>query len=303
MPTIAPNSSRLPTILPENRDSLGFGRLSEGQLKAVIELIKHRHLLNEPAPEDPQGRGIVISAGGKYAEWGLVNCKWIRHQGVQLPIQVWHLGPKEIPSWMPKHFADLDVELVDAFKVREKHWHRGLKGWTVKQYSAMRAPWREVLSVDADCFITKDPAHVLNDPEFQSTGAFFCADVNRCRASNWVYFYAGIRTPDQEMESGYFAWDRVKAWEGIKFTDWVGQHSDVFDKLIYGDKSRPEIGFGTTKTPFLFANTPTWIGSGIRHFWKGEAICDHLMAWKREESTCPHKLLPSLFEEVRSLRR
>ena len=286
----------------ESRDSIGIGKISEGQLKAVIQLIKDRKLLKEPPPVESEGRGIVISAGGKYADWGLVNTKWLRdHQNVQLPVQVWHLGPQEIPSWMRSHFKALDIELVDAFEVRKKHWHRQLKGWSLKQYAAMRCPWREVLSLDADAFITKDPSFILDDPDFQSKGAFFCADVAPCRRNNWAFFHAGVPVPPKEMESGYFAWDRVKAWEGIKFTHWIAEHSEVWDKLIYGDKDRPYLGFGTTSTPFVFADQPVWRGWGIEHQWRGESICHHGMGWKRGEHAAPNPILPRLFEWVRSL--
>ena len=285
----------------ESRDSIGIGKLSEGQLKAVISLIKERKLLNEPAPEPTGDRGIVIAGGGKYLSWAWVNAKWTRHLGVNIPLQVWFLGNDEMPSKVRKHFLDLDVELVDAHIVRQKYWHRMLKGWSLKQYAAMRCPWQTVLSLDADAFLTRDPSYVLDDPDFLDVGAFFCADVNKCRLSNWAYFYAGITPPAKEMESGYFAWDRTKAWEGIKMVHWIAEHSEVWDKLIYGDKSRPELGFGTTKTPYLFADQPTWEGYGIRHWWKGEPICDHGMGFKRGEHKAPNPILPRLFEEWRSL--
>lgn len=285
----------------ESRDSIGIGKLLEGQMRAVIEIIKSRKLLSEPPPPQTGDAGIVISAGGKYADWGLVNARWTRDRGIQLPIQVWHLGPQEIPGWMHPHFAALDVELVDAHVVRQRHWHRKLQGWSLKQYAAMRAPWQTVLSLDADCFISGNPSIVLEDPAFQSTGALFCADVNKCRQSNWAHFYAQIPPPQQEMESGYFMWDRTAAWEGIKMTHWIAEHSEVWDKILYGDKSRPELGFGTTNTPYLFANQPHWRGWGIEHFWREQSICWHGMGWKRGEHAAPDPVLPRLFEWVRSL--
>lgn len=285
----------------ESRDSIGIGKLVEGQMRAVIEIIKERHLLKEPPPDPTGDRGIVISAGGKYAEWGLVNARWTRDKGIQLPIQVWHLGPHEIPPRLRKHFAKLDVELVDAHQVRQHHWHRKLQGWSLKQYAAMRCPFQTVLSLDADAFITGDPQIVLDDPRFTQTGAFFCADVAPCRKNNWAYFYAGIPTPAQEMESGYFAWDRHKAWPGIKMTHWLAEHSEVWDRLLWGDKDRPALAFGTTQTPYLFANAPQWRGWGIEHFWNEQSICYHGMAWKRGEHAPPSPILPALFEWVRSL--
>lgn len=287
----------------ESRDSIGIGKLVEGQMRAVVQIIKERKLLSEPPPPPTSDAGIVISAGGRYAEWGLVNAKWSReHQNVSLPIQVWHLGPHEIPSHFRPHFKALDVELVDAHEVRTRHWHRQLKGWSLKQYAAMRAPWQFVLSLDADAFLTAPPEHVIDDPDFREVGAFFCADVNQCRVSNWAHFHCNIPPPQKEMESGYFAWDRHKAWEGIKMTHWIAEHSEVWDRIIYGDKSRPELGFGTTNTPYLFATEPHWRGWGIEHTWKGQSICAHGMGWKRGEHAPPNPILPRLFEWVRSLR-
>lgn len=286
----------------ESRDSIGIGKLVEGQMRAVIEIIKTRKLLKEPPPPATGDAGIVISAGGRYADWGLVNARWMRdYQSIQLPIQVWHLGPHEIPHWMRQHFAKLDVELVDAHRVREHHWHRKLIGWSLKQYAAMRAPWQTVLSLDADAFITAPPEHVLGDPDFRTTGAFFCADVAPCRKNNWAYFHAQLPPPAQEMESGYFAWDRTKAWEGIKMTHWLAEHSEIWDRLLWGDKDRPALAFGTTQTPYLFADKPQWRGWGIEHFWRDQSICHHGMGWKRGEHAAPDPRLPALFEWVRSL--
>lgn len=288
----------------ESRDSLNIGKLVEGQMRAVIDIIKQRQLLREPPPEPSHDRGIVISAGGKYADWGLVNARWTRTvQNIQLPIQVWHLGPHEIPSRLRKHFRSLDVELVDAHQTRLQHWHRKLQGWSLKQYAAMRCPFQTVLSLDADAFITAPPEHILDDPDFQQTPAFFCADVANCRKSNWAYVHANVPVPAKEMESGFFAWDRSRPdiWQAIQMTHWLAEHSEIWDRILHGDKDRPYLAFQTTNTPYLFADAPQWCGWGIKHFWKGTAICDHGMGWKRGEHAAPDPRLPILFEWVRSL--
>lgn len=307
IPPSALNHARPPTptttLQRESKDSLGIGKLVDGQMRAVIEIIKARKLLKEPPPQPTGDRGIVIAGGGRYAEWALVNSKWIRDRHVQLPIQVWHLGPKEIPPRLRKHFTALDVELVDAFQIREHHWHRKLIGWNLKQYAAMRAPWQTVLSLDADAFITADPSVILDDPDFQATPAFFCADVANCRKSNWAYFYAQVPTPQKEMESGYFAWDRSNPanWQAIQMTHWLAEHCEVWDRMLHGDKDRPYLAFNTTGAPYLFADQPHWRGWGIEHTWKGTSICHHGMGWKRGEHAAPDPRLPHLFEWVRSL--
>src|SRR5690349_21921564 len=120
----------------DHMDSIGLGRLTENQMRAVVELVKAQGRLKSPPPEPTIPHGIVIAAGGRYADWGYVNARWLRTQGIQHPIQIWHLGKNEFPTWAPRAFAKLDVEFVDADLVQLKHRHRALKGWTLKQYAA-----------------------------------------------------------------------------------------------------------------------------------------------------------------------
>src|ERR1700722_12689164 len=69
------------------------------------------------------GSGIVICAGGAR----LFTCAWVaigilrRVLGCRLPIQVWHLGAKEMGPPMRALLEDWDVEVVDALQVAERH--------------------------------------------------------------------------------------------------------------------------------------------------------------------------------------
>lgn len=288
----------------ESKDSLGIGKITEGQLKGVIEMIKRRNLLNEPPPEPNGERGIVIAGGGRYEEWALVNAMWLRQRGIKHPIEVWHLGPKEISSRLRKHFEALDVTLVDAFTVREKHWMRKLGGWELKAFCAARAQFDDVCFVDADCLLSVDPATVWDDWDYQQSGALFFSDVNNCRKSNWHYFHAGVPLPEKEFESGVYFWNRQKAWRGILFTCWILEHSENWFTMTYGDKETFYLGFGTSRTPFIQSMEPEWHAYGIRQSWKGQEIARHSMAYKRSDpgSIPPSSLIPRMFEQVRAHR-
>lgn len=285
----------------ESRDSIGIGKLAEGQMRAVIQIIKERKLLSEPPPEPTGDRGIVIAGGGKYLDYGWVNAKWLRLLGTQLPIQMWHLGEKEVPAQSRKHFTKLDVELVDAFKVRETHWHRRLHGWELKLYCATRCPFQYVGFYDADSFARVLPEIVFDSPELQEYGAVFWKDVNRCRKNNWMWFYANVPAPHYEMDSGTFFLDRVRSWEGLKMGNWLNEHSEVIYKGIYGDKDVADLAFRTTNTPFHLADS-TWEGCGIAHHLGGQRVASHAMAFKRQEHVAPDPMIPRLFEEWRSLK-
>lgn len=286
----------------ESRDSLGIGKLVEGQLRGVIEIIKARKLLKEPPPPATGDRGIVIAAGGKYADWGLVNCMWIRHLGITLPIQVFHLGEKEIPRHLRKHFADLNVELVDALELRRTHWMRKLGGWELKAYAAARCRFDDVCFVDADCLLCGDPEKVWSDPQYQENSAIFFSDVNKCRLSQWHYFYAQVPVPAKEFESGVFFWNRQRGWQGILMTMWMLQHSEVWFRLTYGDKELFYLGFETMKMPYIQSMECDWRDWGILQSWKGQEIAKHCMAFKRGEHRSPDPTIERMFEQVRMLR-
>lgn len=193
------------------------------------------------------------------------------------------MGAKEMPQSVRKHFDKLNVDLVDAFEVRNKHWHRSLKSWFVKQYAMMHCPWQNAAFYDADCFAAIDPDAVFNDPEYQKVGALFFSDVKPCRNSDWPFIFASVRIPDHEMESGVFFWDRVKAWNGIRFCNWINEHNEVWCKYLHGEKDVPICGFGTTETPYIQSTECRWAGFGIEQSWKGRVIANHIMSHKRGE--------------------
>ncbi len=285
----------------EHTDSIGLGKITENQLKGVTDLVKARGLLKTPPPEPTGDRGVVIAAGGRYADYGWANARWLRHKGIQHPIQIWYLGPTEFPRWAERAFKRLDVELVDALKVRETHWHRSLKGWFLKEYAMMHAPFEEVVFYDADCFAICDPSKVWDDPEYQDKAALFFSDVKPCRSADWHYVSASVRVPDKEAESGCFFWNRHKAWYGIKMVNWFCEHHDAWTKFTHGDKELIYLGLATTETPYIQSMECEWAGHGIRQSWKGRVICEHQMAAKRKEHAFHDPVIPGFFDEWRSM--
>jgi hypothetical protein len=87
------------------------------------------------------GRGIVICAGGAR----LLTCAWVainvlrRVVDCELPIQLWHIGPRELGELEAGLFAELDVEIVDALKVRRAWPARKLGGWELKPYALIHS--------------------------------------------------------------------------------------------------------------------------------------------------------------------
>src|SRR5690242_20180037 len=102
-------------------------------------------------PGTYHGRGIVVCGGGTtYFTNAWIALSLLRHVGCTLPVQLWYLGPGELDSYMEELVAPLGVECIDAWRVRDVHPARILRGWEVKPYSIIHSPFREVLLLDAD---------------------------------------------------------------------------------------------------------------------------------------------------------
>lgn len=278
------------------RDSVGLPRFSVQQAKAMVDKVRKEGLLVSEPPKS-EGRGIVIAGGGKYLSWAWVLCRHLRKIGCPLPIQVWHLGPAEMPIWAIPLFERLEAETVDAYQVMKTHPVREMSGWILKAYATMHCPWRHVMFLDADCFPVLNPEEIFNDQTVRKVGTLFMADVKPCRSGNWGYVYCGLVPPEKEWETGQYVVDKETAWMGLRWTGWMQEHTDVFYKIGgHGDKFVFELGFRVANVPYLFGDTPEWAGWGIRHRYNGREFWNHAMAAKRGEASLPMGLDQFFFE-------
>jgi len=105
-----------------------------------------------------RGRGIVICGGGaKYFPCAWVAVKMLRHLGCTLPIELWHLGPREMTAEMQAMVEPLGVRCIDGLEMRKRHPVRRLGGWEMKAYALMHSRFAEVLLLDADNVALRDP--------------------------------------------------------------------------------------------------------------------------------------------------
>ena len=92
------------------------------------QVAARRRLLERAVAKNPawparrfRGRGIVICGGGaKYFPCAWVAVKMLRHLGCTLPIELWHLGAREMTPEMRALVAPLGVRCVDAPGSAEK---------------------------------------------------------------------------------------------------------------------------------------------------------------------------------------
>jgi len=204
------------------------------------------------------GRGVVICGGGtEHFPTVWVCVRQLRRTGCTLPIQVWHLGEREMDEAMRALLAPLDVTCVDAAEVRRQHPARILKGWELKSYALRHSPFQEVLLLDADNVAVVNPEFLFDTPEFRATGAIFWPDYHHAKAasSEWRVFDVPYRD-EPEFESGQIVLDKARVWRALELVRWYSDWSDFFYRHVWGDKDTFRFAWHKTGTPFALPPFP-----------------------------------------------
>ena len=191
-----------------------------------------------PCPDTFAGRGIVICGGDvEYFTCAWVCVQQLRRLGCALPVQLWHLGPKELDEPMRALLAPLGVECVDAHEVRRRHPARTLNGWELKAYALLHCPFREALLLDSDNVPVVNPEFLFDTPPFREAGAVFWPDYWRTKEDRaaWRIFDVPFRD-EPEFESGQILLHKERGWRALNLAMWFNEHSDFFYQHVWGDK-------------------------------------------------------------------
>lgn len=185
------------------------------------------------------GRGIVLCAGGER----YFTCAWVlisilrRVHHCALPIQVWHLGNREMSEEMVALLVEEKVEVVNAEAVVARYPARVAGGWPLKPYAIAQSRFREVLYLDADTVPLVDPQTVWRWKEYQENGLMLWPDQIDIKVSNPIWAKLGL-TPSERMsvDSGIIVADKARVWDILDLAVLMNEYcEDVYD-LLHGDK-------------------------------------------------------------------
>ncbi len=202
-----------------------------------------------PYPGQFYGRGIVICGGGvKYFTNAWVCINMLRKLGCYLPIQIWHLGGRELDDRMRALVRPFNVQCVDGTKVRQMRPARILNGWELKPYAILNCPFQEVLLLDADNVPVVNPEFLFETAEYLATGAIFWPDFSRLEPDRMIWGLCGVEHQDEpEFESGQMVIDKERCWEPMSLCSWYNEYSDFFYEHIHGDKETFHLAFRKLK--------------------------------------------------------
>lgn len=225
------------------------------------------------------GRGIVICAGGL----GYFTCAWVavhqlRRLGCTLPIQLWHLGPRELHKPLRELVAPLGVECIDGLEVRKSHPARILNGWELKPYAILHCPFREVLSLDSDNVPVVNPEFLFETERFRDTGAIFWPDYKRMAPERSAWNVFGVSFRDEpEFESGQVVVNKETCWRSLCLTMWYNDFSDFFYQHVHGDKDTFRFAWHRLGQPFAMPQFAihTLESTMCQHDFDGHRIFQH----------------------------
>jgi hypothetical protein len=154
-----------------------------------------------------------------------------------LPIQVWHLGRREMSEEMHILLTEEGVEVVDAETVTARHPARIAGGWPLKPYAIAQSRFREVLYLDADTVPLVDPQAAFEWNAYRESGLLLWPDIVDIKKTNPIWTRLGLEPLDQvSIDSGVLLADKARVWAVLDLAVLMNEHSDEIYDLLYGDK-------------------------------------------------------------------
>ena len=127
-----------------------------------------------------QERGIVVVAGGeKYGPLAARLTRSLRSSGCTLPIEVFYLGSVEIDGCdAMSELATYDnVTLRDLLSGQPTLRDTPGFGYAAKPLALAASSFAEVLLLDADNMVLRDPSYLFESRQYSETGAVFWSDM------------------------------------------------------------------------------------------------------------------------------
>lgn len=226
------------------------------------------------------GRGLVICAGGpRMLTNAYVLIRLLRdHLRCRLPIEVWHLGAREMPALMADALADLGCAVIDAERVKESFPAQVHDGWQLKIYALARSSFAEALLLDADQVPVRDPAEIFDWHEFRETGAVFWPDAIALAAENPVWALLGLAgRAVMSWESGQVLLDKRRHARALAIALCLAEHAETIYDLIYGEKDMFLLAWMLTGADHALIPHPPFVGEGYfgQRDFEGRLLFQH----------------------------
>jgi hypothetical protein len=135
-----------------------------------------------------------------------------------------------------------DVVCRDSFAVAREFPVRRLDGWELKPYAILNSRFAEVLYIDADNVVVRNPEFLFDNALYREIGALFWQDLpnkvldqSYLKDNAWDLMELPFREEPQ-FESGQLLIDKRRCWRPLQLTLHLNEHSDYYYTAFFGDK-------------------------------------------------------------------
>ncbi|GBF98544.1 pantothenate synthetase [Raphidocelis subcapitata] len=290
----------VPGVRDSTRDFVREGRRISG---ATVALVRSQlDSLLRSAPPYPEGafsgRGVVTVGGGvKYLvpAWLLVH--QLRHLGCRLPVELWFPPDDFPPPPVVESFARLGAACrkldfgplaqappagggsvdeagpggggehgggKEGGKKAKKSGGGGVERFALKAAAVVLSRFEQVIFLDADNVPLRDPAPLLDAPEFNATGALLWQDLWDNTVAPQAEEMLGVpraRWFPGSFESGQMALDKRRHWRGLAAALWFNAHPNFWYEVFTcflgkGDKETFAYGMAAAGEEFYVMPAP-----------------------------------------------
>jgi len=258
---------------------------------------RHLDLFLSAAREIPpqqayaHGRGIVTCGSLKFTAYLWILIRSLRHHGCTLPIELWHMEG-EINEPLRRFLEPHGVTFRDAGHLQ---WAMGQflnARHGIKPYAILHSSFREIIFLDADNCVFRDPTFLFDTDAFVRHRAIFWPDwsatAGRLGAADLRRDF-GLDAGGEEFETGQIVVDRVDCWRALTLTLHLAQHADYYFRFLYGDKEAFHLAFDFVQQSYLLVPHPvlSWRGDWerkgfIQHWIDGQPLFHHRVGRKWE---------------------
>mmetsp|Transcript_14356 Transcript_14356/g.43356 ORF Transcript_14356/g.43356 Transcript_14356/m.43356 type:complete len:597 (+) Transcript_14356:257-2047(+) len=211
-----------------------------------------------------RGRGIAILSGALphiISTW--VNIKLLRRTGCVLPVELWFLE-SELPTPGLRRALEsmgVAIRLLPAAVA-------GMSGFAMKGATLLLSGFEEVLFLDSDNVLVRDPSPLFVSAQYEESGAVLWPDYWASSVAPDLVAVLGLPSdaelPAGSFESGQMLFHKRRQWNGLLLAAFMNVHAVLYYELLsnfMGKGDKESFAYALLAVGSSYTAVPTPVGS------------------------------------------
>lgn len=248
------------------------------------------------------GRGIVLPTGDGHFRYAVHVIRTLRWFNCTLPIWVAFSGPDDLSPDQQLYLKRMNTTLFDLSAYIDTDQLK-LKGWQIRPFAMLAAPFKEVVVMDADIVWLQNPELIFEDEEYKKHHVIIFRDRTLFEGDKgklkWIH--ENIPPPispsikatrmyrllsAHEQDSSVIYWNKEKRFHSLLLSCKMNckqERDEFFYKEFYGDKESFWIALEMLRETFTeLWPTPGAMGKGSISTKTGQPVaCGRVLQFDR----------------------